>query len=82
MFAKLGYGKGDTILACLGIILGCPAYVLLAILYPFTETLYDFLYELFSPFLLWKYGRRIRMSSKYAHKSQRHTQGKVDVEES
>ena len=28
MFAKLGYGKGDTILACLSIILGCPAYVL------------------------------------------------------
>lgn len=27
MFNKLGYGKGCTILACLAIILGCPAYV-------------------------------------------------------
>ncbi|KAJ7838471.1 hypothetical protein B0H14DRAFT_3870029 [Mycena olivaceomarginata] len=25
MYAKLGYGKGDTILAVLGIIIGCPA---------------------------------------------------------
>ncbi|KAF9472904.1 MFS general substrate transporter [Pholiota conissans] len=47
MFAKLGYGKGDTILACLAIGLGCPA-----------------------PVLLWKYGKRIRASSKYAHKGQ------------
>ncbi|KJA21691.1 hypothetical protein HYPSUDRAFT_77725 [Hypholoma sublateritium FD-334 SS-4] len=43
MYAKLGYGKGDTILACVAIGLGCPA-----------------------PVLLWKYGKRIRMSSKYA----------------
>jgi hypothetical protein len=27
MFNKLGYGKGNTILACLAVILGCPAYV-------------------------------------------------------
>ena len=27
MFNKLGYGNGSTILACLAIILGCPAYV-------------------------------------------------------
>ncbi|KAF8900739.1 MFS polyamine transporter [Gymnopilus junonius] len=46
MYNKLGYGKGDTILACLCIGLGCPA-----------------------PILLWKYGRRIRMSSRYARKS-------------
>ncbi|KAF9472907.1 MFS polyamine transporter [Pholiota conissans] len=51
MYAKLGYGKGDTILACLAIGLGCPA-----------------------PILLWKYGRRIRASSKYAHKGQMHHQ--------
>ena len=25
MYAKLGYGKGDTVLACLAIGLGCPA---------------------------------------------------------
>ncbi|KAF8154426.1 MFS polyamine transporter [Crassisporium funariophilum] len=49
MYQKLGYGKGDTILACLAIGLGCPA-----------------------PFLLWTYGRRIRMSSKYARKPQTH----------
>jgi len=56
MFNKLGYGKGCTILACLAIILGCPA-----------------------PFVLWKYGRRIRMSSKYAHKPVQHqTQNKVE----
>ena len=27
MFAKLGYGNGNTVLACLAIVLGCPAYV-------------------------------------------------------
>jgi hypothetical protein len=32
-----------------------------------------FPYSSFSPFLLWKYGKRIRMSSKFAHKS--HTPG-------
>ncbi|KDR79428.1 hypothetical protein GALMADRAFT_117698 [Galerina marginata CBS 339.88] len=49
MYNKLGYGKGNTILACLGILLGCPA-----------------------PFLLWTYGKRIRMSSTYASKPQTH----------
>ena len=29
MFNKLGYGKGCTILACIAILLGCPAYVYL-----------------------------------------------------
>jgi len=57
MFEKLGYGKADTILACLSIVLGCPV-----------------------PFLFWKYGRRIRMSSKYAHKPQQH-QPRVKFEE-
>ncbi|KAF8178937.1 MFS polyamine transporter [Pholiota molesta] len=50
MYAKLGYGKGDTILACLAIGLGCPA-----------------------PLLLWKYGQRIRASSRYAQKGQMRT---------
>ncbi|KJA23932.1 hypothetical protein HYPSUDRAFT_184646 [Hypholoma sublateritium FD-334 SS-4] len=45
LYEKLGYGKGNTVLACLAIGLGCPA-----------------------PFLLWVYGKRIRMGSKYAHK--------------
>ncbi|KAF7364751.1 MFS polyamine transporter [Mycena venus] len=43
MYAKLGYGKGDTILAVIAIVIGCP-----------------------SPWLLWNYGKRIRMSSKFA----------------
>jgi MFS family permease len=52
MYAKLGYGKGDTILACLAIGLGCPA-----------------------PFLLWKYGRQIRLGSKYAQKPPQQSHG-------
>ncbi|KAJ7490621.1 MFS polyamine transporter [Mycena latifolia] len=43
MYQKLGYGKGDTILAVVAIVIGCP-----------------------SPWLFWKYGKRIRMRSKYA----------------
>lgn len=35
MYAKLGYGKGNTVLACLAIILGCPAYV------PFSECVFN-----------------------------------------
>jgi hypothetical protein len=27
MYAKLGYGKGNTVLACAAIVLGCPACV-------------------------------------------------------
>ncbi|PPQ70367.1 hypothetical protein CVT24_013142 [Panaeolus cyanescens] len=45
MFERLGYGKGNTILACVSIGIGCPA-----------------------PILFWKYGKRIRMSSRYAYK--------------
>ncbi|KAG6856374.1 hypothetical protein H0H87_005139 [Tephrocybe sp. NHM501043] len=33
MFHKLGYGKGSTILACVSIVLGCPACVF-SIIYP------------------------------------------------
>ncbi|KAG6816603.1 hypothetical protein H0H87_004695 [Tephrocybe sp. NHM501043] len=46
MFHKLGYGKGSTILACVSVVLGCPA-----------------------PWLFWKYGKQIRLKSKYARKS-------------
>ncbi|KAG5734269.1 hypothetical protein E4T56_gene20574 [Termitomyces sp. T112] len=46
MYNSLGYGKGNTILACVAIVLGCPA-----------------------PWLFWKYGKKIRMKSNYAHKS-------------
>ena len=34
MYERLGYGKGDTVLACASIALGCPAYVLLLLKYP------------------------------------------------
>ncbi|KAJ7506734.1 hypothetical protein B0H11DRAFT_2323162 [Mycena galericulata] len=43
MYTKLGYGKGDTILAVFAVVLGCP-----------------------SPWLFWKFGRQIRMRSKFA----------------
>ncbi|KAJ7738406.1 MFS polyamine transporter [Mycena metata] len=43
MYEKLGYGKADTILAVIAVVIGCPA-----------------------PWLFWKYGKRIRMRSKYA----------------
>ncbi|KAK0451312.1 MFS polyamine transporter [Desarmillaria tabescens] len=45
MYNKLGYGKGDTILAVVAIVLGCPA-----------------------PFLFWKYGKAVRMKSRYTKK--------------
>ncbi|KAJ7160189.1 MFS polyamine transporter [Mycena filopes] len=45
MYAKLGYGKADTILAVIAIVIGCPA-----------------------PWLFWKYGKQIRMESKYARR--------------
>ncbi|KAJ7680192.1 major facilitator superfamily domain-containing protein [Mycena olivaceomarginata] len=43
MYKKLGYGKGDTILAVIAVVIGCP-----------------------SPWLLWTYGRQLRMRSKFA----------------
>ncbi|KAJ7863866.1 MFS polyamine transporter [Mycena leptocephala] len=43
MYTTLGYGKGDTILAVVAVVIGCPA-----------------------PPLLWKYGKQIRMRSKFA----------------
>ncbi|KAF8066548.1 MFS polyamine transporter [Lyophyllum atratum] len=46
MYKALGYGKGDTILAAVAVLLGCPA-----------------------PWFFWKYGKQIRMKSKYARKT-------------
>jgi len=70
MYAKLGYGKGDTILACLAVGLGCPACVsFLSFLVVYPDYSFTSLILVFSPFLLWKYGKRIRMSSAYAHKT-------------
>ena len=68
MYAKLGYGKGDTILACCAILLGCPAYVPLGPLLFLISLTTPLI--LFRPFFFWTYGRRIRMASKYAHKPQ------------
>ncbi|KAF9010981.1 MFS polyamine transporter [Hymenopellis radicata] len=45
MYKALGYGKGDTVLAVVSIVIGCPA-----------------------PFLFWKYGKTIRMRSRYVKK--------------
>ncbi|KAF9030998.1 MFS polyamine transporter [Hymenopellis radicata] len=45
MYNSLGYGKGDTVLAVVSIVIGCPA-----------------------PFLFWKYGKAIRMRSRYIKK--------------
>ncbi|KAG1825124.1 MFS polyamine transporter [Suillus variegatus] len=43
MYKALGFGKGDTILAVVAIVVGCPA-----------------------PWILWRYGERIRNSSRHA----------------
>jgi len=61
MYKALGYGKGDTILAVVAIVVGCPAYVfaLLSALILVTE-------HTVRPWLFWHYGERIRKSSRYA----------------
>ncbi|OJA20119.1 hypothetical protein AZE42_04090 [Rhizopogon vesiculosus] len=43
MYKALGLGKGDTLLAVIAIVIGCPA-----------------------PWIFWRYGERIRNSSRYA----------------
>ncbi|KAJ5576427.1 Major facilitator superfamily domain general substrate transporter [Penicillium sp. DV-2018c] len=43
MYAKLGYGWGNTLLALLALVIGCPI-----------------------PFILWKYGERLRAASSFA----------------
>ena len=77
MFNKLGYGKGNTILACLAIILGCPAYVNLIYLIHWQLVFILTIFKKNSPIVLWKYGRQIRMNSKYARKPLQHTQGEA-----
>ena len=69
MYNALGYGKGDTILACFAIVVGVPAYVPdLAVIVAATD------WFPVRPFLLWKYGERIRNASKYAKRSIAHSQ--------
>jgi hypothetical protein len=43
MYAKLGYGWGNTLLALLALVIGCPI-----------------------PFVLWRYGEKLRAASNYA----------------
>jgi MFS family permease len=43
MYAKLGYGWGNSLLAFLGLLIGCPI-----------------------PFILWRYGERLRLVSNFA----------------
>lgn len=72
MYNALGFGKGNTILACVGILIGCPACV------PsgsssFADAdaflLYVVRRAVCRPWLFWHYGERIRAASRHAHKS-------------
>ena len=67
MFDALGYGKGCTLLAGVSIVLGCPAYAYLFITpdVRFVDAVY-----VGRPWIFWKYGKRIRMSSTYARKEE------------
>lgn len=69
MYQSLGYGKGNTILAAVAIALGCPAYV------DSFLVVFEGLQCGISPWVFWKYGQRIRESSKYARKSAAEGQG-------
>jgi len=63
MYKSLGYGKGDTILAVVAIVVGCPAYV--QIVHRFDRRL---TFEAHRPWLFWFYGERIRNASRHARK--------------
>ena len=68
MYNALGYGKGDTILACFAIAVGVPACVSLSLPgYMHFILIEDMRFH--RPFLLWKYGERIRSASKYAKRT-------------
>ena len=64
MFGALGYGKGCTMLAGVSIALGCPAYVYICV----TSSDVNFVDAVYvgRPWIFWKYGKQIRMSSTYA----------------
>ena len=64
MYNALGYGKGDTILACFAIAVGIPSYVPPPLAYGLTDAVLRA-----RPFLLWTYGARIRAASKYAKRA-------------
>lgn len=62
MYNALGYGKGDSILGVIAIVIGCPACVprLFVLLCEGADVRWG------RPWLFWKYGERIRKASKYA----------------
>ena len=65
MFGALGYGKGCSVLAGVAIVIGCPAYVYVCVFR------LDVCFQAVNsgrPWIFWKYGKRIRMSSSYARK--------------
>ena len=54
MFNKLGYGIGSTILACLALVLGCPAYVHFHLFFELSFILIFFFLSFFNIFLYFK----------------------------
>ena len=64
MYKALGFGKGNTILAVVAIVIGCPACVACSLLL-FVDSIV-FLGFFVSPWLFWHFGERIRKNSKYA----------------
>ena len=66
MYNALGYGIGDTILACFAILVGIPSYVSTFRSVLAVRVVFAHLVNGCSPFLFWKYGERIRNASRYA----------------
>ena len=68
MFNALGYGKGCTVLAAVSIVLGCPAYVYICVIT--LDLCFVDAIDVDRPWIFWKYGKRIRVSSAYARKDE------------
>lgn len=72
MYNALGYGKGDTILACVAIGVGIPAYVFPTFVAWFVRVADVGVVAPYfpnRPFLLWMYGERLRKASRYAKRT-------------
>ena len=61
MYKALGFGKGDTVLAVVAIVIGCPACVCTSV--ASITALTDWICR---PWIFWHYGERIRMNSRHA----------------
>jgi len=61
MYNALGFGKGDTVLAVVAIVIGCPACVYTSV--ASITALTDWICR---PWIFWYYGERIRMKSRHA----------------